>query len=288
MRRDHPCSVAGKTAVLATMHGKERVMRPLIERGLNLFVRLPIAFDTDRFVTFSGDVRRAGSRLDAACAKTAAAFVHDRDASVGIASDGSFGPHPSMPVAPLGCEIVVLLDRETGLELVGRHVGLSTNYGHVKVVDEEAAVAFATRIGFPSHGVIVAGTRDGRPAPDRLLQKNIDTLAKPSNAVSKATALCGAAHIETDMRANRNPMRMRAIKRATIDLLRQYRGKCPTCGCPGFAVTERLSGLPCSWCGAPTHALRAEVMVCAGCGHRGEKPVVSVTADPGQCDHCNP
>ena len=103
-----------------------------------------------------------------------------------------------------------------------------------------------------------------------------------------ALALCGAAHIETGMRAHRNPTRMRAIKRATIDLVRLYPSPCPQCQRPGFAVTERLTGLPCGWCEEPTLALRAEVFGCAGCGHRLERPVEAATAGPGQCPGCNP
>jgi len=80
---------------------------------------------------------------------------------------------------------------------------------------------------------------------------------------------------------------MRAIKRATIDLVRQYRSACPRCGRPGFGVIERLAGLPCSWCGKPTHAIRTDVMVCAGCAHRLER-AAATAADPRLCEHCNP
>lgn len=67
-------SVAGKRAVLATMHGKERVIRPLLEGGLGLQIILPNGFDTDRFGTFSREIERTGSQLDAARAKIEAAL----------------------------------------------------------------------------------------------------------------------------------------------------------------------------------------------------------------------
>ncbi|MFM9935506.1 MAG: DUF6671 family protein, partial [Novosphingobium sp.] len=98
----------------------------------------------------------------------------------------------------------------------------------------------------------------------------------------------GAAHIETDMRAMRNPRRMRAIRRAMIDLLRRARSRCPECARPGFGVTERLSGLPCAWCASPTLLTRADVLLCAGCGYRSERPVAMRTADPMHCEACNP
>ena len=80
MARAGRYSVAGKIAVLATMHGKERVIAPLVETRLGLRVRLPGAFDTDRFGTFSGEVKRAGSQIEAARVKIAAAFSVDQDA----------------------------------------------------------------------------------------------------------------------------------------------------------------------------------------------------------------
>ena len=281
-------SLKGRRAVLATMHGKERVIRPLLEGGLGLDIRLPDAFDTDRFGTFSREIKRTGSQLDAARQKIIAAFDADPYAEVGIASEGSFGPHPYFFFAALGCEIVVMRDRRSGLELMGRHADLRTNFAHVTVQSVDEAVAFADRIGFPAHGVIVIGTSDSNPAPAAYLRKDILTLEHLSASVSEAIATCGAAHVETDMRAHRNPTRMRAIKRATVDLVRTSRSLCPRCARPGFIVSEKLAGLPCSWCGAATNALRAEVSVCTGCQYRCENPVSLVAADPGSCPSCNP
>lgn len=281
-------SIVGKRAVLATMHRKERVIKPLVESRLGLQLRVPPGFDTDRFGTFSREVERAGSQLNAARAKIWAAFEREPDAAVGIASEGSFGPHPSIPFVALGREIVVLVDRETGLELDGHHVGLAAHFQHATVTDVAAALAFAGRVGFPGHGLIVIGTAGGEPAPDRFLRKAIDGSAGLAAAAAEAIAISGAAHVETDMRAHRNPTRMRAIKRATIDLVRRYRSPCPACARPGFAVTEPLYGLPCGWCGQPTNALRAEVSTCSGCGHRVETPVAAELADPGWCNGCNP
>jgi len=108
------------------------------------------------------------------------------------------------------------------------------------------------------------GVREGRPAPDLTLIKEItdhDALAAAAQAATTAT---GAAHIETDMRAHRNPRRMRAIKRAMIDLVRRARSRCPECARPGFGVTGHLAGLPCAWCASPTLLTRAEVWTCAG------------------------
>ena len=107
-------------------------------------------------------------------------------------------------------------------------------------------------------------------------------------AVEDNVARTGKSFIETDMRAHRNPTRMRVIRRAAVNLIRRYRSLCPACDHPGFWVTDRPLGLPCSWCGGPTNAVRADISSCEGCGHRVERPVAATTADPGLCNDCNP
>lgn len=188
----------------------------------------------------------------------------------------------------LGREIVVLVDHDSGLEITGRHAEMATNFQHAQVTDVAAALAFAARIDFPAHGVIVMACIDRAPAPKHFIRKSIETAAELSVAVTEVIATCGAAHVETDMRAHRNPMRMRAIKRAAIDLVRRFRSACPRCARPGFAMAELLRGLPCAGCGGPSIAVRAEIWGCDGCGHREEKPARAFKADPSLCPVCNP
>lgn len=275
-------------AVLATMHGKERVIVPLAARFLGLQVDVPPGLDTDVFGTFSREVARTGSPLDAARAKIAAAFALAPHVHVGLASEGSFGPHPQVPFCMLGREIVVMADRKTGLELVGYHATTDTNFAHTVVTDISAALTFAGSVGFPAHSVIVMGMRDGQPVPQPLLFKDIDDQHALTASAQAAIAASGAAHIETDMRAHRNPRRMRSIGRAMIDLVRRARNHCPGCARPGYGVTGRIAGLPCAWCAAPTLLTRAEDLQCASCGHREERPVALTAADPMHCEECNP
>lgn len=276
-------------AVLATMHGKERVIGPTLEQGLGLRVALAMGLDTDRFGAFSREVERTGSPLDAARAKITAGFDYAPYARVGLASEGSFGPHPYIPFLPLGRELVLLIDRERGLELMGYFASPETNYGHAVVSDMEAATAFAERSKFPEHGLIVMGCVDEKPAPGLALFKDVVDHACLERSVGQVVAKCGAAFIEADMRAHRNPTRMQAIERAASDLVRRLRSQCPACAYPGFDVTERIAGLPCEWCGEPTHVIRAEVLTCQACDYRQERPATcATTADPGRCESCNP
>lgn len=282
-------SLVGQRAVIATMHGKERVIAPILVHSLGLSVEVPTNFDTDRFGTFTGEIERTGSQLDAARAKIQAAFDHIPDARVAVASEGSFGPDPVIPFLGLGRELVLLVDRESGLELTGHDATLETNYAHTIVHDLAAALAFAERVHFPDHAVIVMGCRGDQPAPDIALHKGIVRTDQVERAVQDVLALAGVAFVETDMRAYLNPTRMRAIGRATTDLVRRFRSRCPVCAHPGFDVTERVPGLPCEWCGAATRVVKTEVLSCADCGHHTERPAVDpATADPGQCALCNP
>lgn len=286
--RQHGPPWPGVAAVLGTMHGKERAIAPLLGRFLGLKVEVAPGLDTDAFGAFSRETARTASPLEAARGKIAAAFDRLPSASIGVASEGSFGGHPQLAFLPWGQELVVLIDRRSGLELVGRHGTSRTNFAHLVVTDPEAGLAFARRIGFPGHGIILTAWKNDRPAPDIALIK--DVLNEPSltRGIHRIVGEAGAVLVETDMRADRNPTRMRAIRRATLDLVRRSRSLCPACGWPGFAVTERLAGLPCADCGEPTLQIRAEILTCAGCGHREERRMARRAADPGQCGDCNP
>ena len=289
MGGDDKRNYSGLVAVVATMHGKERVVAPMLKDAFGLDVCVTRDLDTDRFGTFSREVQRAGSPLDAARAKIAAAFRSMPDARIGVASEGSFGAHPLIPFLPLDQELVLLIDRETGFELDGHHAGLDTNFSHTVVTDLDAAVAFAERAGFPEHGLIVIGCIDGKPVPERALIKDITDRRTYEAAIRMLTADGSSAFVETDMRAHRNPTRMKAIGRATADLVRRMQSVCPACGAPGFDVTEHIPGLPCDWCGAPTHVIRKTIWSCRVCAIREDRPVTDIpTADPSSCDDCNP
>jgi hypothetical protein len=276
-------------AVLTSMHAKERVIGPILRDELGLIVRLAMGVDTDQFGTFSREIRRHGSQLDAARAKIAAAFEYARSARVGLASEGSFGPHPSIPFLAIGRELLLMVDRESGLELTGHDISEETNFGHAVARNLESAFVFAESAGFPEHGLIVMGCRDEKPAPDLMLDKDVTDATALERAVRAALGICGAAFVETDMRAHRNPTRMMAIERATRDLVRRFHSRCPNCDHRGFDVTEWIAGLPCAWCGEPTRVILAEALICQSCGHRTERNVATgPTADPGQCDGCNP
>lgn len=278
----------GASAVFATMHGKQQVVAPVLGRFLGVHVDVPKELDTDRFGTFTREVPRLASALDTARAKAQQALAADAGARLGIASEGSFGPDPVFPFIAAGQELLVIIDRESDLELVGRSLDRRTNFAATLLHSVEEAIGFAARARFPSHALIAMAAVEGRPAPRLWLRKGIVSATELLESVATLLKTFGAAHLETDMRAHCNPTRMRAIKRATLDLARRYHCPCPACGRPGYAATARKAGLPCADCGSPTTQMLARVWTCSGCAARREEPVEAATADPRYCDLCNP
>lgn len=277
---------AGRVAVLATMHHKEQAIAPLLESGLGVTVVVPPNFDTDSFGTFTGDIQRPANQLTTAQLKAAAALRQTGE-TLAIASEGSFGPHPQIPLVACDREIVVLLDRHHQLKLVGECLSTNTNYRQDTVHSPEAALAFAQSVGFPDHGLVVKVEETqtivakGITAPDDLLAAVEVALEQSDRRL---------ARLETDMRALYNPTRMAVIAQATDHLLQVISQSCPTCGSPGFTETKRWPGLPCSLCGTPTLMTLSIRYQCQKCQHQQDVPCPNspLVADPSYCPYCNP
>ena len=278
---------AHRVAVLATMHGKEAAIAPLLQAELNLKTIVPADFNTDAFGTFTREIKRTGDQLTAARFKAEAAMQLVGE-TLGLASEGSFGPHPAIPYLPCNRELVILLDATHDLEIVGYDFSTDTNYRQQVVNSLEAALAFAQQIGFPNHGLVAMPTADS-PEPAAIV-KGIVTESELREAVTPWLQRQGSAYLETDMRAMLNPTRMQAIARATQDLIRKLRSHCPRCDAPGFDVSDRKPGLPCGLCYTPTDLTLAAVYRCQKCGFTQDRlyPDGIELADPAQCAYCNP
>ena len=271
---DHP--YRGSRVALATQHGKERALAPPLARRPGLIVA-SVAIDTDRFGTFTGTVARAGTAAEAALAK-ARAGMEASGLPVGLASEGSFGPHPWLPFGAGGVETLAFIDAVRGLELTLSAVSRRTNFAHQEVTDGADIAAFLARIGFPSHALVVKGA-DG------------SVLASGIQDMATLAPLAWPGHrLETDMRAHLNPTRMAAIRSLAGRLAARLATLCPACGCPGFGQVDMQRGLPCSSCSQPTQGVLALVDGCTACGHRESRarPDGVTAASPASCDWCNP
>jgi len=264
------------------MHGKEQVIAPRLEPVLGVRCQLPDTFNSDCFGTFTGETKRPGTALETARAKVREA-LRLTGASLGLASEGSFGPHPYFPFLAADTELIVLIDEENGLEFSAEVLSTATNYAHQAVGEPEELEDFAKAAHFPSHALIL------RSGTGEFVKGITDwpTLLREAERLLWAHP---ALTVETDMRAMHNPSRMAVIAECTDALLNKLTTSCPACGWFGYALAERLPGLPCGQCGLPTRTIRADVYRCWHCNHAEEKPTVTGEpyADPLYCDFCNP
>jgi ribosomal protein S27AE len=275
----------GRRVAFLTQHGKEKVVAPTLEAAFGCQVAHVTGYDTDLLGTFTRDIPRAGNQIEAA-RKKARLGMQLSGLPLGLASEGSFGPDPMVGMFPWNVELLVFLDDERGLELVGVAQG-KANFAHVLAADWAAAEAFARQAGFPAHHLVVRPESEDDPR----IHKGIAawTELEAVFAWALAESANGRVFVETDVRAHANPTRMHNIRLAAEDLVKKLDSSCPACGTPGFWLVERVTGLPCGDCGAPTRETRAEVHGCLKCAHREtrERPDPQY-ADPGRCDYCNP
>lgn len=271
--------------LLITKHKKERVIQPLMEKEIGCRIICDSNIDTDQFGTFVRDMPRVLTQTETAKEKIVAG-LRGSIYTIGIASEGSFGPHPYYPV-PWNHEIVLLYDIDSGLEVKGIYDGPDTNFAHIYASNYDEAEMFAKKIGFPEHHLIL------RPDDEYSLEiyKDIDSWEKLESIFSlcKEKSYGDVVFMETDMRAHGNPTRMANIEKATLDLIEKLKISCPCCGAPGFLLVENIPGLKCELCGSKTKLTEKSIYSCYRCKYRLEKKRVDMDKAPATyCDYCNP
>jgi hypothetical protein len=267
------------------MHGKEAAMRPLLEEAFGVEVEVPAGFDTDAFGTFTREIKRPSDQLETARLKALAA-IEKTGTTLAVASEGSFAPHPALPLVQSNLELVLLIDTENEMEVTGTFRSKVQARG--KQVDTVAdALKTAREWGFPEQGIIVRRGKD----KTKQIYKDCTTDAALREVCERllSSFMVRSIYVETDMRAHRCPARMEAISRATEQLIENIRATCSRCGAPGFVVTRTLRGLPCHICNHPTDSSCGEVRTCQTCQYEEECMVAAETrAEPANCAICNP
>ena len=283
---DHcPNPYANQHVALLTQHGKEQVIAPVLDSVLCCRVKMVTGYDTDCLGTFTRDIARAGTQIEAA-RKKARIGMELSGLSLGLASEGSFGPDPFAGMFPWNVEFLIFIDDFRDIEVVGMARGAARSAHHL-AQDWAAAEAFARKIGFPEHHLVLRP--EGKDDP--RIRKGIAEWSEleASYAWTAAQSASGRVFLEVDLRAHANPTRMDNIRLAAEDLAKKLRSQCPACGVPGFWIIERIPGLPCRDCGAPTQETCAEIHGCLKCGHRATYGrTARQCADPDRCDYCNP
>lgn len=281
-----PTSIyANSRVALLTRHGKEGVIAAVLDAALGCRVERVTGYDTDLLGTFTRDIPRVGMQLEAA-RKKARIGMELSGQSLGLASEGSFGPDPMAGMFPWNVEFLIFIDDERGLEVVGISQG-KANFTRLLTDNWAAVAAFAKQAGFPAQHLVARPESEGDPR----MHKGIAAWAELEAAFARALAASanGRVFVETDQRAHFNPTRMDNIRLATENLAKKLSSLCPACSTPGFWIAERIAGLPCEVCGAATRETRAEILGCLKCTHRETRERADRQyADPGRCDYCNP
>ena len=277
-----------RVAILATMHNKEKVISPLLKEHLGINLIVPQGLNTDVFGTFTREIKRPDTQIITARLKAKKA-LEMYDEKIAIASEGSFAPHPLIPYIYANREIIIFLDQENDLEIIGELFSIETNFNHQTISSLEEAEEFGKKVGFPEHGLIISfdnistGTTEfikGITSQENLIN-SVEIAIKNTN---------GKFHIETDMRAMYNPTRMKNIALATQDLINKINSLCPQCHTPGFMINQKIPGLPCELCHQPTSLIKAVIFQCQKCNFTQQQlfPNNQEFADPSLCEYCNP
>jgi hypothetical protein len=275
----------GRNLIIATKHGKEKVITPILEKELGVKCFVDSGLDTDQLGTFTGEVERKEDPVTTARNKCFMA-MELTNCDLAIASEGSFGQHPSIFFIPADDEMLIFIDKKNGLEIIARELSSQTNFNGSEIQTEENLLEFAARSYFPSHGLILRKSKNefgdivkGITNKEQLIKVFYSLIEK-----------FGTTYIETDMRAMYNPTRMKVIESVVKKLSKKINALCPVCNMPGFGITDAKEGLPCELCNFPTRSTISYIYSCQKCNYKKEEkyPKGKQTENPMYCDICNP
>jgi len=267
---------------LISLHEKERVIAPLLKDNFGVELQV-IKADTDLLGTFSGEIERKNDPLTTLRQKMKLFDQLPEDAVV-LASEGSFGPHPTLYFVPADDELILLFDRRENIELVGRALSTKTNFKSGTCKNFQELKEFASEVKFPAHGLILRPENETKP-----LFKGVNDWHK-LEAIFNQLKQHGSVHVETDMRAHLNPTRMEVIAEAMSKLIEKMNSYCPNCAYPGWSIKESVKGLPCEWCGEPTQSAKGYLKKCEKCTFEELSPLPNnkTHESPEFCNRCNP
>ncbi|MFT7352937.1 MAG: hypothetical protein ACI9XR_002728 [Flavobacterium sp.] len=274
-----------RSLFIATKHQKEKVIAPILNKELQVNCFSSDSFDTDSFGTFSGEIERKSDALSTVRLKCIEANKFTKCDLI-LASEGSFGVHPSLFFAQADEEIIMLKDFKNDLEIVVREISLDTNFGGALLLNEKELIKFLENSKFPSHGIILKSS-------EKNFQKVYKGIIDEKKLLLKFNSLIkefGVVYAETDMRAMFNPTRMKVIALATKKLIDKIKSKCPECSTPGFDILKANPGLVCANCNSPTRSILSLTYQCQKCFYQTNilYPKGKTKEDPTFCDNCNP
>lgn len=275
----------GRNVIIATKHQKENVIAPILEKELGVSCFVDKTFDTDTLGTFTGEIDRELDPISTAREKCLRA-MRANNCDLGIASEGSFGPHPSIFFINADDEFLIFIDTKNNLEVIIREVSTATNFNGRQIQSQNELMTFAKVTDFPKHGLIIRKSKD----ENTEIHKGITDYETLNKLFENLHSKYNSVYVETDMRAMFNPTRMKVIKQATKKLVKKIKSTCPQCQTPGFGIKNARKGLKCSLCKSPTNSTLSYIYVCQHCQFTKEEmyPNKKKSEDPTYCDYCNP
>lgn len=275
----------GRNALIATMHGKELIIGPELEKYLGCQWEVPEDFNSDLLGTFTGEIERNDDVKNTARKKSQMANLFFSFDLV-IATEGSFGPLPGVFFLPFHEELIYFRDLKNDFEVTEVIYSTETNYAYREVKTLQELLDFAGTAKFPSHGLIL---RDSRSDAKHTV-KGIHSLYELIAQYIYINENYGTVWVETDMRAHHNPSRQNVIHELTLKLIQRLKSNCPNCAIPGYGRVGATTGLTCRSCGMPTQSIKAYELKCVKCEHSSSEFVEHIAKgeDPMYCQFCNP
>ena len=219
---------SGPPVLIATMHGKEAVLGPLLA-DLGFQVLLPLGYDTDALGTFSGDVRRPGTAFEAALEKARRA-CHATGVPRAVSSEGSYRPCQTLFPGARNAELLAFVDLKSSFSCVEHLTDLPTRFVKGRVpphLDAPETQALLSAMDWPSVKALVVPEDPGLGALPEHVFKGLGDAPALAHAMQAcaAHAADGWVHLETDLRAHMNPTRMAAVARVGERLAHALRRK---------------------------------------------------------------
>jgi hypothetical protein len=263
---------------LITKHEKARWIAPyLAPLGFEVFESS--LFDTDTLGTFSGEVERTLSPMDAALTKAKKA-CELTETDWGLGSEGSFGGGPAPGMINWNDELLCLHQASTGITVYAHAAGPTS----VQELALNGRVPLERKLLLLPKQLWILRSKDGG---QNHLQKGL-TAEQLLDCLEQLASSSQKSIVEPDLRAMNCPERQQMIAKAAKDLARRLAETCPECEAFNFVIKEKQSGLPCTLCSLPTEQAKAWTRVCDSCGHRNDEVVELKGADPTHCQFCNP
>jgi len=283
-------SYSDATIAFATKHKKDELVKDLFKKGLGIDIVLS-EIDTDQFGTFSGEIERKFSPLDTAIAKARAA-VEAGGFTLGLASEGTIGNDPLIPLMISDIEVMVLFDKTRDLVISESYRSFDI-CALTKVVEIGGDLRsnlqdYLEAISFPEQRLIA---KPNSSNDKKLVIKGIDTFEMLISAITELAELSldKKVLLEPDFRAHFSPSRQQNIRKVSELLIDRMQRFCARCGLPGFGRLSFVRGLNCKECGTLNpDAIKSELLGCISCDYLEPGKTIKDSLEPANCINCNP